>query len=145
MSTEPTPRELKQRRSGRDIAAEYVERLRAECERAWNADEPLPRLPTGTINKSLLADRCGFPRRVFATNPAALELLHSWDAQDRERHVSLYSEAQRIRERKTRADEYTHRLERRVLELEAEVAALRRDSVRYAALERLLVKTGKLP
>jgi hypothetical protein len=120
-------------RSGRDIAAEYVARLDSECERAWNEGEALPRLLTGTINKSLLADRCGFPRRVFSTNPAALELLTKWDARDRKRHLSDLDHAHLQRERKAKSDDYTHRLERRVLELEAEVASLRRDCERFAA------------
>lgn len=132
-------------RSGRDIAAEYVVRLDAECERAWNDEEPLPRLPTGAINKSLLADRCGFPRRVFATNPAALTLLESWEARDRQRHLSGLEQARAQRERKEKSDDYTHRLERRVLELEAEVANLRREHARFVAIEALMLKTGKLP
>lgn len=132
-------------RSGRDIAAEYVTRLEAECERAWNSAEPLPRLPTGAINKSLLADRCGFPRRVFSTNPAALELLNQWDGRDRERHLSSLDQAHLQRERKAKSDDYTRRLERRVLELEAEVASLQRDCERFGAIEQLMLKTGKLP
>ncbi len=140
-----SPREPTAGRSGRDIAAEYVMRLDAECERAWNDADPLPRLPTGAINKSLLADRCGFPRRVFSTNPAALELLNTWDARDRERHLSGFDLTRPQRERKEKSDDYTHRLERRVLELEAEVASLRRECARFVAIEALMVKTGKLP
>jgi hypothetical protein len=145
MSTRGAPREPTAGRSGRDIAAEYVARLDAECERAWNEEEPLPRLPTGAINKSLLADRCGFPRRVFATNPAALELLNTWDARDRQRRLNGFDQARAHRERKEKSDDYTHRLERRVLELEAEVASLRRECARFVAIETLMIKTGKLP
>lgn len=132
-------------RSGREIAAEYVTKLRAECERAWASSEALPRLPTGEINKTLLAERCEFPRRVFATNPAALEVLHECDARDRARHVTEFQRAQRVRERNMRSDEYTHKLERRVLELEAEVESLRRECARYDHIEQLMTRTGKLP
>lgn len=132
-------------RSGRDIATEYVAKLDAECARAWGANEPLPRLPTGALNKSVLADRCGFPRRVFATNPSALEILRSWDTKDAERHLTAFQEAQHTRERTNKSEDYIHRLERRVLELEAENAQLRRQNEGFAALEELMVQTGKLP
>lgn len=134
-------------RSGRDVAAEYTQRLRAECERAWQAGEALPRLASGAVNKTLLAQRCGFPRRVFATNPAALEALQEWDVRDRERHAgaSDFEKAQRARAQVSKSDAYTHRLERRVLELEAEVAALRRECARYSAIEQIMTRTGKLP
>jgi hypothetical protein len=132
-------------RSGRDIAAQYVASLRAECERAWDENEPLPRLPTGEVNKSEVAIRCGFPRRVFATNPSALEVLQEWDTRDRARHTTELAIAQKARERMSRTEEYAHKLERRVLELEAEVASLRRDCARYAAIEELMTQTGKLP
>lgn len=132
-------------RSGRDIAAEYVAKLREECERAWSAGEALPRLPTGAVNKSELADRCGFPRRVFATNPTALEVLREWDVRDASRHLTAFQQAQQVRERTNKSDDYIHRLERRVLELEAENAALRRERERFAAIEQLMTQTGKLP
>lgn len=134
-------------KSGRDLALEYVQRLREECERAWKAGEALPRLPSGAINKTVLAQHCSFPRRVFATNPTALELLREWDARDAERHARMsdFEKAQRARARTSKSDEYTHKLERRVLELEAEVAALRRECARFAAIEQIMIRTGKLP
>lgn len=134
-------------RSGRDIAAQYVSQLQAACERLWQSGEPLPRLPTGEVNKSAVAAVCGFPRRVFATNPSALEKLNEWDARDRERHASMsdFDKARRVRERTSRSDEYTRKLERRVLELEAEVAGLRRQCARLATIEQLMIRTGKLP
>jgi hypothetical protein len=132
-------------RSGRDIAAEYVSKLRVECERVWSIGEPLPRLSTGAVNKSELADRCGFPRRVFATNPVALEVLREWDERDAARHVNAFQQAQQVRERTNKSDEYIHRLERRVLVLEAENAQLRRERERFAAIEELMTRTGKLP
>jgi hypothetical protein len=133
--------------SGRDVAAEYAQRLRAECERAWAAGEPLPRLPSGAINKTLVAQRCGFPRRVFATNPTALELLNAYDARDTERNAgaSYFDKAQRARARTNRSDAYTRKLERRVLELEAEVAGLRRECARFTAIEQIMTRSGKLP
>lgn len=132
-------------RSGRDIAAEYVAKLKTECERAWSAGEPLPRLPTGAVNKSELADRCGFPRRVFATNPTALEVLRECDVRDAERHINAFQHAQHARERANKSEDYIHRLERRVLELEAENAQLRRERQRFDAIEELMTQTGKLP
>ena len=134
-------------KSGRDVAAEYTQRLRAECERAWAAGEALPRLPSGAINKTMIAQRCGFPRRVFATNPAALDVLHACDARDSQRHAgaSDFDKAQRARARSIKSDEYTHKLERRVLELEAEVAGLRRECARFVAIEQIMTRTGKLP
>lgn len=134
-------------KSGRDVAAEYTQRLRAECERAWAAGEALPRLPSGAINKTVLAQRCGFPRRVFATNPSALEVLRACDARDSERNanVSDFDKAQRARARSSKSDEYTRKLERRVLELEAEVAGLRRECARFTAIEQIMMRSGKLP
>jgi hypothetical protein len=134
-------------KSGRDVAAEYAQRLRAECERAWAAGEALPRLPSGAINKTLIAQRCGFPRRVFATNPTALEVLHACDVRDSERHAgaSDFEKAQRARARSTKSDEYTRKLERRVLELEAEVAGLRRECARFVAIEQIMIRSGKMP
>ena len=134
-------------KSGRDVAAEYAQRLRAECERVWAAGEALPRLPSGAINKTLIAQRCGFPRRVFATNPTALEVLNTYDTRDSERHAGLseFDKAQRARVRSIKSDEYTRRLERRVLELEAEVAGLRRECARFVAIEQIMTRTGKLP
>ena len=134
-------------KSGRDVAAEYTQRLRSECDRAWAAGEALPRLASGAINKTLLAQRCGFPRRVFATNPSALEVLGVCDARDRERYAggSDFDKAQHARVRASKSDEYTRKLERRVLELEAQVAGLRRECARFAAIERIMTRTGKLP
>ena len=56
-----------------------------------------------------------------------------------------FEKAQRVRTRASQSEEYTRRLDRRVLELEAENAALRRECARFAAIEQIMTRTGKLP
>ena len=129
-------------KNGQQMAEEHVQTLVAVL--ASYDGKPLPRYH-GELNRSAIAEQCGFDRKVFQTNPRCAELMASVDADDRRRHLDALAQAELGREDKAKVDRDRAELESQNLRLMAENASLKVDLERFRRLERLMADTGRLP
>lgn len=129
-------------KNGQQVAEEHVQTLVAVL--ASYDGKPLPRYH-GELNRSAIAERCGFDRKVFQTNPRCAELIASVEADDRHRHLDVLAQAELGREDKAKVDRDRAKLESQNLRLMAENASLKVDIERFRRLERLMADTGRLP
>lgn len=131
-------------KNGQQIAEENVQALVAVLAAYEAAARPLPRYH-GELNRSVLAQECGFDRKVFQTNPRCLALLEAADDGDRKRHLDALAQADLRREDNAKTDRDRAELEDRNLRLMAENSSLKIEVSRYRRLEALMAGTGKLP
>ncbi len=135
---------MNDRRSGAAIGADNLEALRRYLEGLEEDGHPLPRR-ANEPNRTAIAKACGFDRQVLYQNPGARDLLDEYEIEDRKRHLDKLQQAEIQRESRSKVDKERSDLERRVLELEAENARLRSELERFAAIERLMTTSGRLP
>lgn len=129
-------------KNGQQLADENVQTLIAVLQRYETV--ALPRYH-GELNKSAIAQECGFDRKVFQTNPRCAELLEEVEQADREQHLNQFAQAELRREDKAKIDKDRAELEAQNLRLMAENASLRSDLSRLRRLERVMTDTGRLP
>ncbi len=129
-------------KSGREVAEENVQALVAVL--SGYGDRPLPRY-NGELNRSKLAEECGFDRKVFQTNPRCAQLVREAEEADRTRHLDQLARAELAHEDKAKLDADRAALEAQNLRLMVENASLRAELERFRRMERLMTETGKLP
>ena len=129
-------------KNGQQMAEEHVQTLMAVL--ASYDGKPLPRYH-GELNRSAIAEQCGFDLKVFQTNPRCAELMASVEADDRRRNLDALAQAELGREDKAKVDRDRAELESQNLRLMAENASLKVDLERFRRLERLMADTGRLP
>jgi hypothetical protein len=132
------------RKSGFQVGAEYVERLKRYLADVATEGRPLP-ARGGKPNASAIALACGFDRQVLYKNPAAKELF---DKAVRELGVERAADHGKLDDEKpvTHSDPR----DQRILKLEQENAALRAERAdlrarlrRLEHIEELMVETGR--
>ena len=129
-------------KSGREVAEEHLQALVAVL--ATYRNKPLPRY-NGELNRSKLAEECGFDRKIFKTNPRCAALIGDADSADRTLHVNALARAELTREDGAKIDADRSALEAQNLRLMAENASLRLELELLRRLERLMAATGRLP
>lgn len=129
-------------KSGRQLAADYAQRLEAFLR--GSRRRPLPRF-NGALNRSAIAAACGLDRKVFQTNPRCVRLLEQADRDDQQRFPDTMARAEALRERRAVEDGARYDLEAKLLRLAAENASLRAELARLRQLERLMLNEGRLP
>ena len=117
-------------KSGQEIGEEHVQRLIAVLDRYRSDQTPLPRYYS-ELNRSRLANECGFDRQIFRTNPRCAALLEAAEAEDRCKHLSRLDQAELKREEKGKVDEDRADLEAQILKLMAENASLKIELERF--------------
>jgi hypothetical protein len=132
----------KMRKSGIQAAQEHVDALIDFLQA--HADEPLPRYGL-ELNKTAIAQQCGFDRQVFRTNPRCRSLIEEADTKDREQHHDRLTQAEFERERKGKSEKDRHALEDRILKLAVENRALKQELQRFRQLQEVLLRTGRIP
>ena len=134
-------------KSGRQIGAEHVERLR----RCLEGDDGLP-MRGGQPNITAIARICGFDRQVFYTNPECKRLLARALGSSLTGRVGAASDRSPAAAAPTTGPGRNPADARRIVELERELAALereltehRRERRRLAHVEAHMARTGRLP
>jgi hypothetical protein len=131
------------RRTGKNGAAigrDHAESFQRYLEATKLAD--IPRSGT-KLNKTLIAEACGFDRQVFRTNPACKEKLEDVSKRLTDGVPDLVLE---IREQQAGpASAAEAKIDQKYLLALADNAALRKLLERYRNLESLMLKSGKLP
>lgn len=128
-------------KNGPQLAEENLQSLIAVLHRYETA--PLPRYH-GELNRSAIAQECGFDRKVFQTNPRCAQLLAEAEEADRRRHLNEFAQAELRREDKSKVDKDRADLEAQNLRLMAENASLLAELGRLRRLERIMTDTGRL-
>lgn len=139
-------------KSGKQVGAENLERLRAYLDNLASEARALPVHRNGQVNRSAIALACGFDRQVLYKNEAAVGLLQasveqlglatpnaSSDATVAAQQVAIDAKAQRIQRLESRL--VTREAE--VGELRAQVTELERKLASYRAIEEHMVQTGR--
>ena len=133
-------------RDNREIGAENVARLRAYLEQI----DRLPLTPKGEVNRSAVAEACGFDRQVLYKNKEAEQLFK--DALAR-RGLSPNTEEPHPPDDRALAlrDRRIKQLEDRLVQLEADNHQLRRENKalreareRDGFVKELFLETGRL-
>jgi len=131
-------------KSGCQVGAEYVERLKSYLADVATEGRPLP-ARGGKPNASAIALACGFDRQVLYKNPAAKELF---DKAARELGVERAADHEKFDSEKPVArsdprDQRILKLEQENASLRAERADLRARLRRLEHIEELMVETGR--
>ena len=131
-------------KSGFQVGAEYVERLKRYFADVASEGRPLP-ARGGKPNASAIALACGFDRQVLYKNPAAKELF---DKAVRELDVERAADHGKLDDEKPVArsdprDQRILKLEQENASLRAERADLRARLRRLEHIEELMVETGR--
>ena len=139
-------------KSGKQIGAENLERLRAYLDSVASEGRALPVHRNGQVNRSAIALACGFDRQVLYKNDAAVGLLQAsverlglatpsapTEGSAAAQQVAIDAKSQRIQ-----------RLESRLVTREAEVSDLRKQVAElegqiasYRAIEEHMIQTGR--
>ncbi len=126
-------------KSGSDIGAENVKRLRSYLERLQQEGGRLPER-AGTANLSAIALSCGFDRQVLYKNPAAKRLLDAAIG-----HLELAEAAGEEKPvlKSDRRDQRILTLEQQNASLRAENIGLREKLRRLEQVEEIMIDTGR--
>jgi hypothetical protein len=126
------------RKSGAEIGAANVQRLKSYLDRLANSGSKLPS-QNGKVNASAVALACGFDRAVLYQNPGARQML-------RQAAARLGLDAQVASRKAVSVDPRDQRilkLEQENANLKAEVFELRRNLRRLQHVEEVMIETGR--
>lgn len=128
-------------KSGTEIGAENVERLKAYLDGLAGAGEPLP-MRAGRPNMSAIALACGFDRQVLYKNPAAVALIDAVVARTPPSVVDVADDPDE-KPKTDRRDNRIMQLEQQLAAARAENAGLRDRLRRLQHVEDHVVETGR--
>jgi hypothetical protein len=129
-------------RSGADIGAENVERLRTYLAGLEASGTPVP-MRNGKPNMSAIAIACGFDRQVLYKNPAAKALLDGVVAEAAVGSSNPDVDDPDEKPKTDRRDNRIRQLEQQLAAARAEVTGLREQLRRYRHLEQHAIETGR--
>ncbi|MFA7279290.1 MAG: VPA1267 family protein [Sterolibacterium sp.] len=148
--------------SGRDLGANNLQRFKSWIEERDAANDWQDYIRQGKLNRSEIANECGFALSVIRQNPAVKTALEALE--DRLRATGTFGEAKaipnasnevamdttsqsvdkRIMAAKAKAEQRVKALEEQNAVLRAEVRDLREQLTRYKHLDDHLCRTGRL-
>lgn len=136
---------MTRRKNGKQMGAEYLQRVEAWKARVEGAGTAREYAYSGRVKRTEVARECGFSRSVCVQNERVRALLESCDREwygtesiDKAASGALVDRAESCPQT---ASSDNGRLMARIAELEAENRALRQQLARYQALE-LVVQDG---